>query len=308
MRRNRLQEKAFMRPWVVVLGIVLLTAVIAISLWHFHGLRPYLAGFGAGVAAFLAPLPGLLTPKMRGKWLLAIGIACLIGLGAWYSADDIERKKDRLELRSDQLDQRLQLQRELFASTIKNLPSDEQAKFVLSAATLLRKLYKQSSFESVLDVAQVLGTVDQENGHALYFLGEGYRSLDERTSMRGALQQYLQAADHHAEAEDGDAAACYQRTSGYCRERTAWINHLMANDYYQEARTSRGEEASNLGTAFNYEKHVLETRPHGFYHLASIESSCGLLQQIASELRHLGQSTGDIEAVLGRYRVHYGPC
>jgi hypothetical protein len=61
--------------------------------------------------------------------------------------------------------------------------------------------------------------------------------------MREHFFRYLGNLSGLAPSErDGDSNACYQREKGYCGERTAWINHLMAVDYYQQA-----QETSDVG-------------------------------------------------------------
>jgi hypothetical protein len=154
-----------------------------------------------------------------------------------------------------------------------------------------------------LDLADVLATLDEENGHVLYYRGEVNRVLKDRIAMRGYLWNYLQGADHHnAEAFDGDAAKCYSRTSGYCKERTAWVNHLIANDYYDEAQgLGDGKTVTSLRGALKYEKYNLGIRPSGFERIGSIESSCDLLHGIATELDRSGQQEPEVQSTLNQY-------
>jgi hypothetical protein len=313
---KRARMAAYLAHWGVITSLTVMIVAVCVLLWRFPPLRPFLAGFGAGAAAFLAPLPGLLTPAVRGKWLIAVGVASVIGLGTWYSSNTIEEERDSLARKVDQVGQRLRLQRGAFrggplALAIKKLPVSEQSMFLLDAANSLKMLYHDGRFDSVLNLAEIVGDLNTGNGHALYFEGEAYRSLGDRTNMRGQLQKYLQESDHRTDSLDGDAARCYQRPGGYCRERTAWIDHLLANDYYREALTSGSQidrEASSLGTAFNYEKHTLAIRPLGFYRLESIESSCELLHDLARELRRLGSNPSDVNLALDRYHRQFGPC
>jgi hypothetical protein len=283
----------------MVLVFVLLIVAVCMSLWGFQFLRPLLAGFGAGIAAFLAPLPGLMTPESRGKWLVAIGLACLIGLGTWYSSDAIERERDHLERKTA-----------IFESAIRALQTEGTQKLVLVEARDMRDLFNQRQFEPVFDRVDLLRAIDHENGHALYFRGELYRVLRQRTDMRGAFREYLQLADHYPEALVGDARQCYLRPTGYCAERTEWISHLLAQDFLNEGRTCpRDRAAGVLGTAFYYEGEVLKMRPQGFDPTESIESSCQLLHGIVRELSRLGQRTADVEVALNRYRVRrHGLC
>jgi hypothetical protein len=301
------------RAVLAALGLVL-TIIAAAWLWHFPTLRPYSVGFATAMAAFLGPLPGLLSPETRGKWLIAVGVAAVIGLGAWYSSDQLEKERKRLEKEASRLEreenrlkQRISLQQEFFRVSVKNLSTDEQSKFLLGAARRLVGLYPQPKVEPLLDVISVVNEIDLGNGHAYYFAGEEYRSLKDQTNMRGAFQHYLAAAERHPEATDGDAHACSQRPAGYCGERTALINHLMARDYYHEALSSSGgRQVQNLRTAFSHEQKGLEV--WHFNRDGSVESSCELLLGITEHLHALGLSTNEVDSVLERYHSRFGAC
>jgi hypothetical protein len=295
--------------WWIVLGLILLIVVVCMSLWHFGWLRPYLAGLGAGLGAFITPLPALLEPGTRGKWQIAVGLACVVGLGTWYSADAIQRERDHLESQAVQIERRFQAQREGIESWLKRLSAEQQSGFLLYGQGQLLSLYRKRQFQAVVDLAQLLAAVDQGNGHAFYFEGEGYRSMARRTDMRGAFRRYLQVADHHPESRQGDAYTCSQRPAGYCGERTEWVSHLMANDYLRQARTGLPAQAvTSLASALDYERRVLSTRPKGFELEGTMASSCAVLQEIASQLAMLHQRRPEVEALLESYRAQFGPC
>lgn len=48
---------------------VLIVFLVCVALWEIAWLRPYLAAGGAGLAAFLGPIPGIISPDSRSKWL-----------------------------------------------------------------------------------------------------------------------------------------------------------------------------------------------------------------------------------------------
>lgn len=129
--------------------------------------------------------------------------------------------------------------------------------------------------------------------------------------MWSYFQRYLQIADYHHEALDGDARQCYFRPAGYCRERTEWICHLLAYDSLAAARisSSSGRALANLGDASYFERAVVRTRPQGFDLAGGIDSSCQVLKGIVSELQRLGKATTEIDSVLGRLLVRrHGLC
>ena len=306
LRQQRLQLLG--RWWTVVCLLLLIIAICA-SLWHFRLLRPYLAGLGAGLGAFLTPLPALIQPETRGKWQFAIALSCVVGLGTWFSIDTIQNDRDRLEKKRDEAVERLQSQRSAFEEWLKRLPGAQQSTFLLYGQGHLLGLFRKHQFEAVVDFAQLLAAIDQGNGHGLYYEGEGYRCLGRRTDMRGAFRRYLQIADHHPESRIGDAYTCSQRPSGYCGERTAWVNHIMAHDSLRQARASSIPQAVNSTlTAIRYEREALRIRPQGFDQEGSFDSSCALLHAFSSELAILRQPTREAEGLLNSYRSRFGAC
>jgi hypothetical protein len=99
-----------------------------------------------------------------------------------------------------------------------------------------------------------LKSADQRNGHAWYFVGE-IKRIQNRTSFtpkscfRGSppgqiegletyqqdFHRYLEVARSLPALETGgdtNAESCYRRPKGFCLQRTTWIYHLLANDFY----------------------------------------------------------------------------
>ncbi|HKP03280.1 MAG TPA: hypothetical protein VJU77_07915 [Chthoniobacterales bacterium] len=121
----------------------------------------------------------------------------------------------------------------------------QRAAFLTAAASTMKNKFGDQEFDCVLELARVLVEQDPDNGHGLYFQGEVWRlkaandashSLLCRDRMREYFLRYLANERRLPTGErDGDSSACYQRERGYCKERTAWINHLMAVEYRQWA-------------------------------------------------------------------------
>ena len=96
--------------------------------------------------------------------------------------------------------------------------------------------------------------LDHQNGHYLYFSGEIERlelyrghsnycknieGLAPNDRQKPKLYQYyfvryLSPAFDEKDGE-GEWMICY-RANGYCAERVAWINHLLAYDHYHEGQ------------------------------------------------------------------------
>jgi hypothetical protein len=108
------------------------------------------------------------------------------------------------------------------------------------------------------DIKDIL-KLDPGKGHGLYYAGEIQRvsapqSLFTPKScvIADKLAKNREPFDHYENAflryldiektvqdveskEDFASESCYRHSSGYCAQRTAWINHLLANDLYEEA-------------------------------------------------------------------------
>lgn len=308
---NRLDASS---RWSIILVVTVAVVGACLWTWSFAFARPYVAAFGAALAALLAPLPGFITPETRGKWIFAVVLAGTVGLGAWYSANDIEAERDdavrrraEFELKTHDLTQQLVFQRESFQELVNDLKNNQPSKFLLNAAQSLHVLYGERRFDHVLDLSGVVAAFDPENGHALYYQGEAYRSLGSRTDMRGAFQKYLAVADGHAEATKGSAHDCYERAQGYCGERTAWVNHLMANDYYRNSLGAQSSGSSDLSTSLRYERAVLAIRSRGFYGDQSVQSSCSVLRKIAESSGSSNKDRHTAETLSGSGSGK-GPC
>ena len=125
--------------------------------------------------------------------------------------------------------------------------------------------------------------VDRHNGHAWYFAGE-IKRIQHRAAFTpkscfkgwpvvetGSLETYQQ--DFHGYLEiasslpaletggDSGSEICYRRPKGYCLQRTAWIYHLFANDFYVHALalTDRRDRGAALERAA---QHVAEARKY----------------------------------------------
>ena len=280
--------------------LILFIAVLAACalLWHTIGLHAYVAAFGAAIATFLSPLPGLLSPEARGKWLVAIIVSPLVGLATWYATHDLEEsqanlleERSKLALDKANLTGRLQQDNVAVAAVLTDLaPTTRKETFVVIARKL-HDLFGRKQFSSVIDIADAMLAADPDNGHGLYFAGEAYRVTGDRTDMRGAFQHYFAAADHDPDARTGDAAACSARPRGFCAERSAWIGHLMANDYFAEAKGEDGSmKIDDLRNAIVYERKSFSFRSAEFLHDQWAHSSCELLEELARQLEALGES------------------
>jgi hypothetical protein len=132
-------------------------------------------------------------------------------------------------------------------------------------------------------LVDALKSLDRHNGHAWYFAGEIKRIQNRavftpKSCFRGwpageignldTYQQdfhgYLEIASSLPAFEtsrDSGAEICYQRPKGFCLQRTTWIYHLFANDFYVHAQalTDRLDRNAALERA---RQHVTEARKY----------------------------------------------
>jgi hypothetical protein len=107
----------------------------------------------------------------------------------------------------------------------------------VKAAAAANRALRPADFASSEALIASITAADQDNGHALYYAGEIARKTGAPDKGHAPFEAYLAAeASLGAAARAGGIgiAAC-QTPRGYCRQRTAWIDRLLATDLYQEA-------------------------------------------------------------------------
>jgi len=90
-------------------------------------------------------------------------------------------------------------------------------------------------FSRVKLLIEVLQQIDLKNGHALYYAGEIKRWEGQREAAHEYFYKYLDVQETIPDKEKGGdigSEVCYERPQGYCRQRSGWIHHLIANDFY----------------------------------------------------------------------------
>ncbi len=154
-----------------------------------------------------------------------------------------------------------------------------------------------------------LRKLDEQIGHVWYFEGEitrlknaamfshksclktlpgGDQPLD---VYHQAFYRYLEIASSLPEPEAGGdkgSELCYQRANGYCTQRTAWIHHLLANDFYQSAMALDGDDLELTDKLERAGKHAQEARryrsPEGIEGFVQCIGTLVLEQKIAARL------------------------
>jgi hypothetical protein len=91
--------------------------------------------------------------------------------------------------------------------------------------------------------------LDPGNGHAIYYNGFIVRWRNQRPQSHSTLFWYLERAKDanlHLPGDNGDTRFCFENWLGYCKERQAFIHHVLALDFEQAAR-EEPDPATSLG-------------------------------------------------------------
>lgn len=310
MQQIRTLFAAYFTPLsAATVGVVVAILVICILLWEVTWLRPFLAAGGAGAAAFLGPLSGIISPEARTKWLSSILIAALIAVFTWFAAADLDTRLDASNEALHLAEARNASYLRAFETVLKESNGEAQDGFIMAAARMCRQLYRSKQPRAVLDLALLILSVRPNNGHGLYFASEAHRDMHDAGGAIGRLQNYIALADREDDASNGDAQECYARANGFCAERTGWVLHLLADNLVKDAASLTADAREQaLWDAFRQEKRNLELPKWNrkadqdeladagqpFRLQGTVRSSCEILRIVERELTALGQDVSDV--------------
>lgn len=139
-----------------------------------------------------------------------------------------------------------------YVDCVRALAQTERDSVLVEAARALRRefsattskpqsTFRPDDFISTNALITFLLAIDGDNGHGLYYNGTVRRWLykenrfsEEYLRSNEPFLRYLQIEGTlTTQDRNGNAEACYSRAHGYCGERTAWILHSLANDFYR---------------------------------------------------------------------------
>jgi len=109
-----------------------------------------------------------------------------------------------------------------------------------------------ASFAEMENKVTEILELDPTNGHGLYWRGEIARFKEKLQHPRPCVmteeaamyfQRYLEALPKAGMEGSDKAEVCYQRPSGFCLQRTAFVHYLLANYSYQQAAIENNPQA-----------------------------------------------------------------
>jgi hypothetical protein len=165
------------------------------------------------------------------NWILICVVfgSLLVGVGTWNMIALIQENRD--------LEDKIAGQVGFLQQYVGSLPAEEKPKAMLAFAKVLRQEYRQRQYDRIYQATELLGRIYHDNGHLAYYQGEIWRVRRNSAEMRKAFLRYLDLESKQPEqGRSGDGEVCYNlRPEGFCGERTAWICHLLAGEYYDQA-------------------------------------------------------------------------
>ena len=194
-------------------------------LWRVGGLGQSVVTAGTIVGSVAIAVSSLGSDRVRDRWIIAAIGTLLVGLCASIDTSD--------QLRVATLKNEMEKEVQGYASQPAN-----KIGFVAYLDQRLHDCLNRPSvdLDHCDDMESLLEHVDESNGSVPYFRGEILRYRGRLRDCDDQFCNYLEAKEHIRPTnvpDNGLAAVCEENGTGYCRQRTAWVCHTMANDFYR---------------------------------------------------------------------------
>lgn len=172
-----------------------------------------------------------------------------------------------------------------------------------------------SDIKKINELTEKIKKLDPKNGFAFYYDGELARiraatlfrldsciiaaALAEKPQSLDQYQKnfrfYIEEEHTQTVTERGGSTSrqrCYERARGFCPQRTAWIYHLLANDFFAEATSSglaQDVRIDKLRDALKFAEMAAslyedpDTKKRGFVQCTSTEVLIGRAKELLSK-------------------------
>ena len=103
----------------------------------------------------------------------------------------------------------------------------------------------RSEFAGTEKLLRRLSRLDPGNGHSIYYTGLIIRWAGDRPASHTVLFSYLDGTRQSGALQtedDGGTKYCLDYWRGYCKQRAAWYNQLLALDFSEEAGKEKRPE------------------------------------------------------------------
>lgn len=285
----------------LTLFVILSVGFLSFASYALPSWRPMMIPLGTALGALFSAIPGLIDQKVRVRWFYAMLGCLMVGLVTWYTTMDMS---NQLDAKRDEL-ARLQSRHQMLETDVRRYARAAGDQIILEAAKILREEWRtnilanppeQRDFTHTNELVKLILDIDRNNGHGLYYSGEAKRKQGIIGGRHHDFYTYLGVEEHLPKEERDtsiDQEACYERPKGYCKQRTAWIEHLLATDYLAMGReeTDREKKRDDFQTAIRRAHEALANFPGGF-NADGQGSTKAIEREALAELNKLDQSPG----------------
>lgn len=230
------------------ISLVLLAFVGLLFLWMWQtkDWQAYVGAAAGGLGAMLGASAGLFREREMARWILAIAGGVFTAWVTWYTVSDLSHDlKEKTEL-ADVLSSRLQTAKLDSVYYLKLVPQHDLAPVLTEVgwrtrtrfnAAIAKRPFHQKDFETTKDGLDLLESLNNDNAQAYYFRGLIARAFGDPSKGRQYFYEYLnKEALVQPSTRDGPLGPDPCKTPvGVCRERTAWVFHLLASDFRTDA-------------------------------------------------------------------------
>lgn len=272
--------------------------------WQHEEWQAFVSATAGGLAALLAALTRLLKDEdTPAKWVLTIGAIAFSAAFSWYTTTTLTNKLAEQADIARQREARVQLLKDDIVEYVRPLSKEELARVLTEGGAKLRARFnvavgrkppfRDRDFEASEDIIYVLQKLDRTNGHAIYISGEIERMLGGLSKGRQRFYEYLELEGDRTRSGEIGVTAC-RNAEGFCRERTAWIFHLLANDFYAYGKSLKlasrpaYEYTAAFSTALKHACSAIELFPPDGFNDALQAMATRALEKVLSD--ELGQS------------------
>lgn len=143
---------------------------------------------------------------------------------------------------------------------------------VMALAETIRNDINSGTFDDANKALTALTSLAPSNGHTYYFQGELRRISGPNRDIYKTIDWFVRYMDDprsnlvHTSSRL-DEQVCYDSPEGFCRQRTGWIGHLLANLFYRLSTDETVDEETRgtfLRQAEQYVHISLDFYPKGF--------------------------------------------
>jgi hypothetical protein len=228
---------------LLLLGFV---GLLFLWMWQTKDWQAYVGAAAGGLGAILGASAGLFKEGEKARWILAIAGGVFTAWVTWYTVSDLSHDlKEKTEL-ADILSGRLVTAKLDSAYYLKLVPQQDLAPVLTEVgwrtrtrfnAAIAKRPFRQNDFETTRDGLDLLESLDDDNAQAHYFRGLIARAFGDPAKGRQQFYEYLnKEARVQPSTREGPLGPDPCKTpAGVCRERTAWVFHLLANDFRTDA-------------------------------------------------------------------------